>query len=93
MPKWLGLDMPERESKQRAIASYLGVQTVETGECAPTGGQRRIPAGNDLAIGESGTTRGGKWRAWQESNPQPLGPKPSALSIELQTRDEPGPLL
>lgn len=25
-----------------------------------------------------------KWRAWQDSNPQPLGPKPSALSIELQ---------
>ena len=24
------------------------------------------------------------WRAWQDSNPQPLGPKPSALSIELQ---------
>ena len=26
----------------------------------------------------------GQWRAWQDSNPQPLGPKPSALSIELQ---------
>ncbi len=25
-----------------------------------------------------------KWRARQDSNPQPLGPKPSALSIELQ---------
>jgi hypothetical protein len=25
-----------------------------------------------------------RWRAWQDSNPQPLGPKPSALSIELQ---------
>ena len=24
------------------------------------------------------------WRARQDSNPQPLGPKPSALSIELQ---------
>ena len=27
-----------------------------------------------------------KWRARQESNPQPLGPKPSALSIELRAR-------
>ncbi len=27
-----------------------------------------------------------KWRARQDSNPQPLGPKPSALSIELQAR-------
>ena len=27
---------------------------------------------------------GGRWRARQDSNPQPLGPKPSALSIELQ---------
>ena len=26
----------------------------------------------------------GKWRARQDSNPQPLGPKPSALSIELR---------
>ena len=26
------------------------------------------------------------WRARQDSNPQPLGPKPSALSIELRTR-------
>ena len=26
------------------------------------------------------------WRAWQDSNPQPLGPKPSALSIELQAQ-------
>ena len=25
-----------------------------------------------------------KWRAWQDSNLQPLGPKPSTLSIELQ---------
>ena len=25
-----------------------------------------------------------RWRARQDSNPQPLGPKPSALSIELQ---------
>ncbi len=25
-----------------------------------------------------------EWRARQDSNPQPLGPKPSALSIELQ---------
>ena len=28
------------------------------------------------------------WRARQESNPQPLGPKPSALSIELQAQHE-----
>ena len=27
---------------------------------------------------------GEMWRARQDSNPQPLGPKPSALSIELQ---------
>ena len=27
---------------------------------------------------------GFRWRARQDSNPQPLGPKPSALSIELQ---------
>ena len=27
-----------------------------------------------------------QWRAWQDSNPQPLGPKPSALSVELQAR-------
>ena len=28
------------------------------------------------------------WRARQDSNPQPLGPKPSALSIELQALAE-----
>ena len=26
------------------------------------------------------------WRARQDSNPQPLGPKPSALSVELQAQ-------
>ena len=26
------------------------------------------------------------WRARQDLNPQPLGPKPSALSVELQAR-------
>ena len=30
-----------------------------------------------------------KWRAWQDSNPQPLGPKPSTLSIELQAHWQP----
>lgn len=25
-----------------------------------------------------------EWRIWRDSNPQPLGSKPSALSIELQ---------
>ena len=28
----------------------------------------------------------GIWRARQDLNPQPLGPKPSALSVELQAR-------
>ena len=28
----------------------------------------------------------GYWRARQDSNPQPLGPKPSALSVELQAQ-------
>ena len=28
----------------------------------------------------------GYWRAWRDSNPQPLGPKPSTLSVELQAR-------
>ncbi len=31
-------------------------------------------------------SNGSGWRAWQDSNPQPLGPKPSALSIELQAQ-------
>ena len=28
----------------------------------------------------------GYWRAWRDSNPQPLGPKPSTLSVELQAQ-------
>ena len=27
------------------------------------------------------------WRARRDSNPQPLGPKPSTLSVELQARE------
>ena len=37
-------------------------------------------------LGDTDTTVG-EWHAWQDSNPQPLGPKPSALSIELQAHD------
>ena len=30
------------------------------------------------------------WRTWQDSNPQPLDPKSSALSIELQVQMKDG---
>ena len=38
----------------------------------------KIPIRTDSKGGES------EWCARQDLNPQPLGPKPSALSIELQ---------
>ena len=48
-------------------------------------------AARTVGYGAGGETYGPEksmqWRAWQDSNPQPLGPKPSALSVELQAHD------
>ena len=56
------------------------------------GGHKRLPPqGEERACCVVALKVGGEmWRARQDSNPQPLGPKPSALSIELQALADEG---
>lgn len=65
-------------------AALGGPATIAGTEPGSTGRRQSRSNGPGAVAGEAGC-----WRARQDSNPGPGGPKPPALSTELRAREEP----